>query len=190
MAVKLKGFFAKRTPNVSYGTVLMDTASFFEIDRIRFGENCSVRSYAQIHGGYKGKGSVTLGKNCSVGEFAMLVSFGGDITFGDNCSVNPFCVIYGHGGLKIGDRVRIATHTVIIPANHVFETKDVPIMSQGMRMQGITIGDDVWIGAGVTITDGVKIGEGSVIGAGSVVTRDIPAFEIWAGVPARRIKSR
>ena len=52
------------------------------------------------------------------------------------------------------------------------------------------IGDDVWIGAHCTITDGVTIGEGAVVGANSVVTRDVPAYAIVAGVPARVIGDR
>jgi acetyltransferase-like isoleucine patch superfamily enzyme len=159
-------------------------------ERISLGRRCAIRPNAQIHGSYDGKGHVRLGDNCWVGEFAMVVSYGGDIEFGNDCSINPFCVIYGGGGLKVGNGVRIATHTVIVPSNHVFACRELPIMSQGLTMKGITIGDDVWIGAGVTVTDGVSIGKGSVIGAGAVVIRDVPEYEIWAGVPAKRIGVR
>ena len=48
--------------------------------------------------------------------------------------------------------------------------------------------DNVFIGAKTIITKPVTIGQGAVIGAGSVVTKDIPPYEIWAGVPARFIK--
>lgn len=54
----------------------------------------------------------------------------------------------------------------------------------------IYIGSDVWIGAGVIVKSGVVIGNGSVIGAGSVVTKDVPPYEIWAGNPAHKIRSR
>ncbi len=52
------------------------------------------------------------------------------------------------------------------------------------------IGNDVWIGCGVTVIAGVRIGNGAIIGAGSVVTKDIPDYEIWAGVPAKKIRQR
>lgn len=137
-----------------------------------------------------GGGSIVIGRKTIVAPFAMLMAYGGKIEIGDFCSVNPFCVLYGHGGLRIGNYVRIATHTVIIPANHVFDDPDTPITYQGLTKLGITIGDEVWIGAGVRILDGVTIGDGAVIGAGSVVTKDVPARTIFAGVPARKIGER
>lgn len=53
-----------------------------------------------------------------------------------------------------------------------------------------TIGADVWLGAGVTVLSGVTIETGAVIGAGSVVTKDVGAYEIWAGNPAKLIRKR
>jgi acetyltransferase-like isoleucine patch superfamily enzyme len=55
---------------------------------------------------------------------------------------------------------------------------------------GIVIGHDVWIGHRALIMGGVTIGNGAVIGAGSVVTRDVPAYCVYAGNPARFIKRR
>lgn len=52
------------------------------------------------------------------------------------------------------------------------------------------IGNDVWIGTDVIIMEGVTIGDGAVIGTGSVLTKDVPCYEVWAGVPAKKIKSR
>lgn len=49
-----------------------------------------------------------------------------------------------------------------------------------------SVGNDVWIGCNVTVIGGVKIGNGAVIGAGAVVTRNVPPYEIWAGVPAKK----
>lgn len=64
------------------------------------------------------------------------------------------------------------------------------MIEQGMRTAPVTIGNDVWIGMRSIIMPGVNIGDGSVIGAGAVVTKDVPAYAIVGGVPAKVIKYR
>jgi len=134
--------------------------------------------------------SVKIGDYSWIAPFAFLMAYGGSIEIGAHCSVNSFCMLYGHGGLKIGDGVRIASGTVIIPSNHVFNDLDVPIHLQGLVNKGIIIDNDVWIGANCTILDGVRIGKGSVIAAGTVVNKDVEPYSIMGGVPARLIKQR
>ena len=92
--------------------------------------------------------------------------------------------------MKIGNNVRIAANTVIIPANHGYDNRKVNICNHTITKKGNIIEDNVWIGTGVTILDGVTVGEGSVIGAGSVVTKDVPQYHVVAGVPAVVIKER
>jgi acetyltransferase-like isoleucine patch superfamily enzyme len=110
------------------------------------------------------------------------------IVIGKNTVVGPKCVIYGHGGAKIGNNVIMAARVSILPVNHHYMCNHKPIKDQGIEAKGIVVEDDVWLGCGAIITDGVTIGKGSVIGAGSVVTRDIPAFSLAVGIPARVIK--
>lgn len=121
---------------------------------------------------------------------SMLLTYGGDIRIGSYCSINPFTIVYGHGGVRIGDGVRIAAHTVIIPANHNVKSDGTPIHLSGHTANGIVIGNYVWIGAGARILDGVHIGNNAVIGAGSVVTRSVPENVVAVGNPARPIKRR
>lgn len=131
-----------------------------------------------------GGGEILIGKYCEIHDYAMIDSLGGNVRMGDHCSLNPFAILYGYGGAVLGNRVRIAAHTVIIPANHVYGSTQ-PLHEAGVKGIGISIGDDVWIGAGARILDGVVIGDGSVVGAGAVVTRSIPAACVATGVPAR-----
>lgn len=153
-------------------------------DAITVGEGSSIARDAQL------KGKVRVGNNCHIFSGAMLLAYGGEITMGDFCSVNPYTVLYGHGGLQIGEGVRIAAHCVIIPANHNIDDPDIPVRKSGLTKKGIRIGNDVWIGARCVILDGVTIGEGAVIAAGAVVNRDVEPFMIVGGVPAKPIRSR
>jgi len=135
-------------------------------------------------------GKIKLGARTRIEDFSLLHCWGGEIELGEDCSVNPFCRLFGQGGLKIGNGVRVATGVVIIPANHNFQDRELPIWKQGLSMKGIVIEDDIWIGAGAIILDGVRIGKGSVVAAGAVVTHEVPPYQVVAGVPARKIKER
>ena len=57
-------------------------------------------------------GGIVIGSDCTIHDYAMLLTYGGRIQMGNRSTVNPFCVLYGHGNLTIGSGVRIAAHTV------------------------------------------------------------------------------
>lgn len=133
---------------------------------------------------------VSIGTHPSIDRTARLETWGGSITIGDRCFIGPSTVLYGHGGLIIGDDVLIAAHVVVIPANHRFDRQDVPIREQGETRRGITIENDVWIGAHATILDGVTVGQGAIVAAGAVVNRDVAPNMIAGGVPARALRPR
>ena len=135
-------------------------------------------------------GVIQIGNYCHIHDFAILATYGGDIIIGDHSTVNFYTVLYGHGGLKIGKGVRIGAQVVIVPSNHVFDDPGSFIYLQGDRNQGVTIEDDVWIGAGAKILDGVTIGQGAVVAAGAVVNVNVPRFAVVGGVPAKVIKYR
>jgi acetyltransferase-like isoleucine patch superfamily enzyme len=135
-------------------------------------------------------GTISIANNTFIDRGVILRSLRGSIEIGSDCSINAYSVIYGSGGLRIGNGVRIAAHTVIIPSNHVFSDPDKLIKDQGLSLKGIIIEDDVWIGAGARILDGVVVGKGTVVGAGAVVTRSTEPYSVVAGVPAQNISSR
>jgi acetyltransferase-like isoleucine patch superfamily enzyme len=135
-------------------------------------------------------GEIKVGDNCELLTGVILMTYGGKIEIGDRCSINPYTILYGHGGLKIGNDVLIAGHTMVIPANHIYTNRNRTINSQGLICKGIIIEDDVWIGGGCRILDGVTIGKGSIIAAGAVVNKSVEQYSIVGGVPALVLKKR
>lgn len=134
---------------------------------------------------------IRIGKGTSIKPYTVIIAGkGGRVELGEYCTTNPFCVLAGYGALKIGNQVLIATQSVIYSLNHVFSDPTCPIATQGVSAQGITIDNDVWIGAGVRVVDGCHISTGSVIGAGTVVTKDIEPFSVVIGVPGKVVKHR
>ena len=112
------------------------------------------------------------------------------IFIGDRTSIPNTSVIDGRGGLTVGDDCLLGFENIILTSTHRSADLDLPIRRQGMFEAPVHIGDDVWTGCRVVIVPGVKIGDHSIIGAGSVVTRDIPAWSIFAGSPAKLIRDR
>jgi acetyltransferase-like isoleucine patch superfamily enzyme len=112
----------------------------------------------------------------------------GTISIGEDCSINPFTSI--HGKVTLGNGVRIASLVTLAGANHSFADISIPIHKQGITEEGITIGDDVWVGANVVVLDGVTVGSHAILAAGAVVTRDVPEYSIVGGNPAKVICDR
>lgn len=162
------------------------------LGKVQVGPRSAVRDGAVLDAGRFNPASehIRLGAHTKVERGAQIYSWGGFVEIGDDCSINPYCVIYGTGGVRIGSHVRIAAHTIIVASEHRFERLDVPIIEQGYRARGISIGDDVWIGAGCRILDGVTIGAQAIVAAGAVVADDVEPLTIVGGVPARVIRSR
>ena len=113
-----------------------------------------------------------------------------NLEIGDNVSIQHFCFISAYGGVRIGSDVSIATGTKIFSSAHPYNNPKVKIRYGRLINKPVEIGDNVWFGAGAIVTGGLKIGSGVVVGSGSVVTRDLEDNGVYAGVPAKFIKSR
>ena len=94
--------------------------------------------------------------------------------------------------VELGRYAMLAPNVAIVGGDHTHNRPGVPIIFSGRpSYPPITvIGADAWIGFGAIIIAGVNIGRGAIVGAGSVVTKDIPPYEIHAGIPCRKIGER
>ena len=157
---------------------------------VRIPPSCTISPEARIH---PRGGRIELGENCTIGLGAFVQ---GMVTLGNDCSVQAYSIIVAYGSreepggeVRIGNGVRIAPQCMLIGANHNIGA-DLPIHRQGLSHKSIIIEDDVWLAGNVKVTAGVTIGKGAVVGAGAVVTKDIPPMAVAVGVPARVIHYR
>lgn len=139
-----------------------------------------------------GMRQATIGKGSKV-HSTVILRQAKNIIVGDNCLINHNNVLQaGHGSAKIeiGNFVHTGANVMMIAFNHGFDTRKIPTIQQDYYDAGILIEDDVWIGGGAIILAGVHIGKGAIIAAGAVVNKDVPAYSIVGGIPAKVLKIR
>lgn len=125
------------------------------------------------------------GKNFHVNQ-PFRCDYGCNIHIGENFFANFNLTILDEAEVRIGDNCFIGPNVSIFTACHPL---DAASRDTGVEWaEPVTIGDSVWIGGNATILPGVTIGNNVVIGAGSVVTRNIPSGVVVGGNPARIIK--
>ena len=114
---------------------------------------------------------------------------GSQISIGNNSMIGADAIIGSAAEVKIGSNVLMGPQVLIYTSNHG-TSRGMPMRLQPLHFAPVTIGDDVWIGARCILLPGVTVGDGAVIAAGAVVTKDIPAYAVVAGVPARVLRFR
>ncbi|OFW63503.1 MAG: hypothetical protein A2Z35_06610 [Actinobacteria bacterium RBG_19FT_COMBO_36_27] len=116
---------------------------------------------------------------------------GENISLGLNSHINQYCCIWASKNSKIvlGDNLLMGPGVKIFSSNHGTKV-GIPMNIQTPIEKDINIGNDVWLGANSVVVAGVTIGDGAIIAAGSVVTKDVPAYTIVGGIPAKPIKKR
>jgi acetyltransferase-like isoleucine patch superfamily enzyme len=89
--------------------------------------------------------------------------------------------------LELGARCVVADRVTVVDSTHVRTPLAVNLLHH-VDAKPTTIGEGVWLGASTVVAAGVTIGAGAFIGGGSVVTRDVPAWHLAAGNPARVLR--
>lgn len=129
-----------------------------------------------------------MGKKVNI-EHGVFFGSGKDIEIGDYSGLGINCRV--SGPLKIGKYLMMGPEVMIYTSNHQFKSVDTPMVFQGdTPKKPVIIEDDVWIGARSIILPGITIHTGAVIAAGAVVTKDVPAYAVVGGNPAKVLKFR
>lgn len=124
------------------------------------------------------KSRLTIGKNFYMGRDSFIETncvIGDNVIFGNRVAIVGK---YDHHYQQTGTPIRLAS-----------AIRDQDYNWKGLNLITI-IEDDVWVGYGSTVMQGVKIHQGAIIAAGSVVTKDVEAYTIYGGNPARKIADR
>jgi acetyltransferase-like isoleucine patch superfamily enzyme len=130
-----------------------------------------------------------IGRGCLI-DYDVYVRYPFKVSIGNGTAINRGCRLYSSFMVKeaeiiIGNNVALAPHVTFFSAGHDYRTIDLKDTAATIR-----IGDNAWIGGGSFILQGVTVGEGAIIGAGSIVVRDVPAWSIVLGNPAKVVGSR
>jgi len=142
-------------------------------------------------------GDVYVGRDCMICAGGWLDTFAAPghsledarIEIGDNAYIGFRSHIIACHHISIGRHVVLADGVYITDNLHGYEDISRPVMAQPLKVPGpVAIEDEVWLGEGVCVMPDVTIGKHSVVGSNSVVTRDIPAYSVAVGIPARVIK--
>jgi len=159
-----------------------------------FGSNVTIEKNCELDGYASNK--ISLGNNVKIGAYSKLLStshlatYGKGLQIGNNSAIGDFTHFGAPGGITIGNDVIMGSYISFHSENHNFEDANTLIREQGVNSKGITLGNNIWVGAKVTFLDGSKVGNNSIVAAGAVVRGEFPDNVIIGGVPAKIIKTR
>lgn len=125
-----------------------------------------------------------IGKGCFVYPSAKIWA-PWNLKMGDYSCIGPYADIYSMGPVEIGSNVTISQYAVICTGTH-----DIATPHNDLIIKKNTIHDQSWICAYAKIMPGVTVGEGAVIGMASVLSRNAQPWGVYAGSPAKLIKTR
>jgi putative colanic acid biosynthesis acetyltransferase WcaF len=125
-----------------------------------------------------------IGKNVHIYPSAHIY-FPWNLKIGDWSSIGEWSLIYNLGPVTIGARSTVSQRTHVCAGTHDYRDPAMPLIKSP-----ISIGDEVWICADAFVGPGVHVGDGAVVGARAVVVKDVAAWNVVAGNPARLLHVR
>lgn len=111
-----------------------------------------------------------------------------NLKIGAGSIIGDRAILDASEGINIGENVNLSSGVSIYTLQHDYRDSEFKCTPE--HYGPVNIGNRVWIGPSVIILPNVTVGDGAVIGAGAVVTKDIPPFELWGGIPAKKIGNR
>jgi len=159
-----------------------------EIGLKSYGKNVLISKKCSIYAPDK----ISVGDNVRIDDFCII---SGNVTLGNNVHISAYSALYGAEGIEFKDNSGCSARTTIYSAMDDFSGDYLigPMHPEGMtHVTGgrVTIGRYVQLGAHCLVFPNVTIHDGSVVGALSLVTKDIPGWSIYVGIPAKKLRDR
>ena len=158
--------------------------------KVRIGDNVVIDDNCLVDAKGDGNAGIAVGSGVFVGRNTILSCKNGGIEIADGVNIGFNCEVFSASRVSIGRDTLLAAYCYVIGGDHDYSDPSAPVLSQGRRSSGVTIGAGAWLGAGAKILDGVTIGDGAIVGAGAVVREAVPAAAIAVGIPARVVGQR
>ncbi|MFD2917451.1 acyltransferase [Psychroserpens luteus] len=195
--------FFKSATNISLGAGVNASLKFgnkntLEKDvKILVGENCNLEigndfligqgTRLFVQNDWKFHNNTSINSYCSV--FSRESNFKGKLEMLNNSHIADYCIIDVSDDILIGENVAIGPNCTFYTHDHEYHQMDKAAWNGDIITGKIVIGSDSWLGSNVTVLPGVTIGKHVVVAAGSVVTKDLNDNCVYAGVPAKKIKT-
>jgi galactoside O-acetyltransferase len=137
-------------------------------------------------------GRISIGDNVRIDDFCIII---GDVTIGSNIHIAPYCALYGKYGIKLSDYCGLSARVTIYSAVDDFSGEYAvgPMVDESIRRMEtgpVVLERYVQVCAGSVVLPHLTIGEGAVVGSLSMVKGDLQAWQVYGGIPVRRLKER
>ena len=162
------------------------------VKNIKLGKACTIEERVHVDGYAKQTVSfgnrVKIGANTKISITSHLENIGTGLNIGHDSAIGEYSYLGCSGGVTIGNDVIMGQYVSFHSQNHNYQDKTRKIREQGVKSEGIEIGNNIWVGAKATFLDGCKVSDNSIVASGAVVTDKFSSGVVIGGVPARVIK--
>lgn len=167
----------------TFPSFILDKGCMIKIgDNVQFRRNVELRSH--------GSSEINIESNVRIDRgVRLLASNESRIVIKKGTRIGLYTVFNGGDCITVGDKSLISGFVYLQTSMHNHE-KGKDVQDQGYSHSPVVLEKDVWLGAHVVVLPNCRIGEGAVVGSNAVVTKDVKAFDVVGGVPAKELKER
>lgn len=157
--------------------------------RVRIGDDVEFRRNVEIRA--HGQSEVVIGDKSRIDRGVRLLAANkARIDLQAGTRIGLYSVLNGGDSITVGKKALISGFVYLQTSMHGYANRDQSVQDQGYDHAPVQLGDDTWLGTHVVVLPGVTIAQGGVVGSNAVVTKNVDAFQVVAGIPAKPLKER